>query len=626
MTAVQPHNVTAGVQAGAGAAALDAVVVPVATGAGARLIPAPPAPFASVMRGALALLGTQPLTWAAALLTIVFVPHYVGAATYGQYALAMSVALLAGAAVSLGVPEYLVRRVAKHPQRIAVDSGAAMVLLLGLATLAALALAALLPLAHLALRSLLLDIVLLGMAVSAGERVLLALLRAQERHARFAWLLAIGSVAGSLAGVGALAAGGGVTAFAIAVVLGSAAVTVWGWQSSGFRLLPAALSPRLWWELARGGLPFMGLSLVTGVYGTIDNLLLAALSRAEVIGWYAAAYNIISIPVFIPTLITTPLFPVLSRHAGDRPVFRLVLQRSIATALILSAPACGLIVALAPSIPAVLHWSPAFQHSIVLIQILALHQPVVAVDMVIGTALVALSRERRWLGVAVAAAIFNPSLNLLLIPLYERHGHNGAIGASIVTVATELLVGCGALRLLPAGFIGRETAGVALRVLLASVCLGVVTAILRSFSLPLAVLAGVAAYCAAGTVLQLWSTENMRTVRGIAGRSLHSRATSSWLTGAAGHEAACPDAHLDGAPLFEGHEARNGPPQGVLATFDRLLHDLAVEPEDEALLYLWMDQPNLATASGRITPTRRQFWRRLLSMAGMATPNRTGNG
>src|SRR5207302_4473589 len=104
-----------------------------------------------------------------------------------------------------------------------------------------------------------------------------------------------------------------------------------------------------------------------------------------------------------------------------------------------------------------LGWGPEFQASVPVIRILAFQQPLVAVDILLGTALLALHQERRWMWAMVAAAIFNPTLNLLVIPMFEHVGQNGALGAALVELATEVIMFAAALYLLPHGMLERTT-------------------------------------------------------------------------------------------------------------------------------------------------------------------------
>src|SRR5437660_9685004 len=77
----------------------------------------------SVTRGALALLSTQPLTWGASLLTTILGPRLLGAEALGQFTIVFTIATLAATGTSLGVSEFLVRRVAQSPRTLRQDAG-----------------------------------------------------------------------------------------------------------------------------------------------------------------------------------------------------------------------------------------------------------------------------------------------------------------------------------------------------------------------------------------------------------------------------------------------------------------------------------------------------------------------
>jgi Polysaccharide biosynthesis C-terminal domain len=81
--------------------------------------------------------------------------------------------------------------------------------------------------------------------------------------------------------------------------------------------------------------------------------------------------------------------------------------------------------------------------------------PLVAIDMILGTALIAAARQRAWTVVGVIAGVFNPLVNLWAIPYTQARFGNAATGAAVVTVATELIMFGGALYLRPKGVFTR---------------------------------------------------------------------------------------------------------------------------------------------------------------------------
>lgn len=471
-------------------------------------------PSATVARGALLLLSAQPVTWAASALGAIVTPRYLGAEALGAFTLSWTIAGIAGTFVTLGVPEYLVRRVANRPAAANTDAGGALVALIGVSLLAAVALAIVVPLlGYPSSQVPLLLVTLCGMVFSVVQAGLLAVLRAQERHARFAWLGASGVVVSNCLSVAVLMAGGGATAYAAMIVLSMAVTTTLVWWVAGLRPRRQAFDPRLLREVISGGLPFLGWNVALRLRMEMDRILLGILSSVAVIGWYSAAYRIIGVTVFIPTLITTPLLPALSRHADDRPVFDQTLRRSIIAALVLTTPLCAMIVGFAPAIPATLHWPASFNHSVPLIMILALQMPLVAVDMVIGTGLIALHRERPWLAVATIGAAFNVAANLVLILVFEWSTGNGAIGAAVSTVATELVILGGALILLPAGVIDRSVVSTAVRIFLVGVCVAGAVLITLDISVIVAGAAAGGVFLIAAFAVRLVRPADVRSTR-----------------------------------------------------------------------------------------------------------------
>ena len=145
-----------------------------------------------------------------------------------------------------------------------------------------------------------------------------------------------------------------------------------------------------------------------------------------------------------------------------------------------------------------------------MLRILALHIPFVAMDMILGIALIARDRQKQWLIVGCLAAVFNPVVNLGLIPFTTRVFDNGAIGAAIATVATEGLMMAGAIYLRPKGVLDRTTAGFLGRCLLAAVCILPVGVLFRDAPLLLQIVIGVVTYGLASLALRTTSAGQVR--------------------------------------------------------------------------------------------------------------------
>jgi O-antigen/teichoic acid export membrane protein len=156
--------------------------------------------------------------------------------------------------------------------------------------------------------------------------------------------------------------------------------------------------------------------------------------------------------------------------------------------------------------------------------ILAVQQPLIAVDMVLGTALFATRREKVWFRVLLLASFVNPVLNVGMVMYFQQSAYqNGAIGAAIVSVLTEIVMCAGAIFLLPRGTIDARTALLSLRIVLAGLGAALVTLAVAAMSLPLALVAGGATYLVLAAILRIVSHRDvqllgvrLQLVRGVA--------------------------------------------------------------------------------------------------------------
>ena len=169
------------------------------------------------------------------------------------------------------------------------------------------------------------------------------------------------------------------------------------------------------------------------------------------VGWYTVAYRWVGIPIFITTAVVTSYFPRFSAHGSPvTPDFSRYVNQAVRIVMLAAVP-CSIGLGMVADDLVRLVYEPDFYPSISLIQILSFHIPLAAMDTVLATALIASNRQRRYLYVSLAAAALNPIACVLLIHWADSRYENGAIGAALVTVFTELFILVGALRLRPPG-------------------------------------------------------------------------------------------------------------------------------------------------------------------------------
>ena len=130
--------------------------------------------------------------------------------------------------------------------------------------------------------------------------------------------------------------------------------------------------------------------------------------------------------------------------------------------------------------------------------------------------MIAVDRQRIWTLTACGAAALNILLNLFAIPLTDHLWGNGAIGAAVVTVTTEVFMMVCALVLRPAGVMDRFTVSFAVRCVVASVAMIPAVLVFSSGGVFVEVAVGMMVYAVASIALGTISLKGLRS--GINGR------------------------------------------------------------------------------------------------------------
>ena len=224
------------------------------------------------------------------------------------------------------------------------------------------------------------------------------------------------------------------------------------------------------WELLRrivvGGLPFLIWVVFSEIYIRIDVLMLSLMTSDAVVGWYGAATRLYGTLLFIPSVLTTSIFPAMMRLGSDivdEAAFSRASERLMNLVLFAAIPVSAGTIAIANPFVRLLYGPGSFENAGPNLQVLGGSILLVCIDVVLGTALIARGKEKPWAGMAIAAAIFNPLVNLWAIPLTTRIWGNGGLGAAAATALTELLMMFGALWLLPWGVFSRRNVIVGLK-------------------------------------------------------------------------------------------------------------------------------------------------------------------
>jgi O-antigen/teichoic acid export membrane protein len=261
-----------------------------------------------------------------------------------------------------------------------------------------------------------------------------------------------------------------------------------------------------------GGLPFLGCTLTQIVASTIDRVILGAMVPAAEVGWYAAANRIVYIPIFVPNLVSAPLFVAVSRHSGDTPMVRKALAESLRVVLLCTVPLAAGLMVVAPVIPSLVGWPADFENTVVLMQVLAISMPLMSVNTILVSALMALGRERRWVWLSAVVTVANILMNIACIPLFESLTGDGAIGSAAITAVTEVLMTAGILTLVPREVLDSRTLWVGTRITLAGVVAGLAANATLPQAIVLSAVVGAVTYFGCTFLLKVLTTADVRHI------------------------------------------------------------------------------------------------------------------
>ncbi len=187
-------------------------------------------------------------------------------------------------------------------------------------------------------------------------------------------------------------------------------------------------------QLLRIGL-VVGLgSVLTIMYGKIDQILVLHYQGVEGAGLYGAAYSLLDKVQFLPGVLMTTMFPIVAAAWPANPErARQAVQRVVAYMAIISFPALAFTISAARPL-IVLLFGKQYAPAAGALEVLMASFIPICFGYVAGSLAVVVDRQRRFVLIAVAGLVFNVVANVILLPRY------GYIAAAWVTLATELLV------------------------------------------------------------------------------------------------------------------------------------------------------------------------------------------
>jgi O-antigen/teichoic acid export membrane protein len=458
------------------------------------------------------LLVSQAATWVATLAALLIVPNRLGSTDFGTFTFVTAYVQFFALAAGLGTSVFLSRAIARDYGLVGpyVWNATLLKFVLWLATSAA-AMALAYALGNRGQTLTMIAISCAGMLPFLLSEVFFGALTGMQRMARPAMWTVVQVWFQTVFGILVLVLGFGVVAYTAVMTAGIAIPTVATWlmvrpMVRGHRTFDFAI----WRLLVVGGLPLMALTFFNLVYGSIDVPILHSIAGSDPVGWYAVAFRWVGIPIFITTAVTGAFFPVFSQHGNPiTDEFAPLVNRAVHIVLFVTIPASLGIAFIADDLVRLIY-EAEYDSSIVVIQILALQISTTALNTVLATALIAADRLNRYLIIAAIAAAANPILCVIAISITDDRYGNGAIGAALVMVATELFVTIAALYLRSPGVVDRAAAGRILRVLAATALMVPVLLLAADWSLAVQLLLGAVVYAIGSVAFGAISKDEFR--------------------------------------------------------------------------------------------------------------------
>ena len=419
---------------------------------------------------------TKVLTWVSSSALMFVLPRFLGPEEYGRLFLGTSIVMILGVVVDFGREYSVAKAISREREKagwIVVNAVSARTLIGVAAYIGMIIFAAVVhypPEVRLIL-------IILGIALfwRGASGVLWSFFQGIEmmKYPSYGGIIESFSVA--ILSIAALMAGAGATTLAgVMLLCGFINVLV----CSGFAWRLLGRLPRIDWHeagrLLKQGFPYFLNSLFGIIYYRVGTVMLSLMTSDAVVGWYGAAIRLFDILMFIPSIFSISVFPVLARHWEDKDALSRMTKKSIDFILLTGIPIAVGTIAFASPIINLIFGFKGYAHSVAVMRVFGAGLLLVYIDMMLGTTLLATDKQRQ-LSISAFLAIFvNVGLNFWLIPATQAHFGNGGIGAGIATVVTEFFILLTMLAMMPRHILRGSTIGVQMKAIAAGAAMGLV--------------------------------------------------------------------------------------------------------------------------------------------------------
>lgn len=441
------------------------------------------------------LAGSQVITWCASLGWALFVPRALGANGTGVFTLSVAASGILTVLIGLGTRPLLVREISIDQRRASrlIPTAIVQRALLSIPTLVLLAAFARFG----SFNHEQVVVLYLGWAVSVLYVLfepIQAGLQALEKMQYLAYSDVLTKTCVSLVSIVLVAIGFRAIGLLTLTVVVLAAVFILHlvWMRKNFTV-DWSIRPAEVWALSTNSLPYLGFAVFFTFYLWIDSLMLSVMTPPAVLGWYGLPTKLFGTLMFVPVILSTAWLPRLAAaHSSSDEALWKASRFPLQIVVALSLPVCVGVVLVADHLMTFLY-GREFAQAAPVMAWLALSVPPMYLNIMVNQILIARRQQMLWTKAMGLACVVNPALNLVLIPYFQSRVQNGAIGAAISLLVTELVLVAIGVAVVRRCF-NREFFARMGRAVLATAGMGLAVLVARRFGLAPAIAVGLIVY------------------------------------------------------------------------------------------------------------------------------------
>ena len=390
------------------------------------------------------------------ILTIILsavVARTLGPSDFGVWYLVTAVATFTYVFVDWGHGAYVIREVARHPER----TGELMGTVLVVRVVTALCLMAPAVLIGWLLGYPVRTLALIALNIVAWLPMYLGLsfgwvFRGKERMEFDALIGVVLKFLSLVFGVAMLYNGGRISSLLAAqAAAGLVTVAVATFIYHRLHLGKLRLTWRMARELAIGGAPMVTMTVAVAFQPYMDANMLSRLSTPAVMGWYGAAAAFTSTLIAPAFVLASAAYPRLAVAASNRGEFRVLLQDALRPLLFVAVFGAVGTYLFADVAVNMIYSIEKFGPTATILRAFTPAMMLVYVDMMLGTAILAAGQALRLATAKIVSIGVIVALEIVLIPWFQTHYGNGALAVMASFAIGELVMVAAALHLLPRG-------------------------------------------------------------------------------------------------------------------------------------------------------------------------------